>query len=96
MRTILFPCLLVLCVTLVAGCCSDKCCGTCKSGEKACCSSATEKGGEAAACACETLKAGGTGWCPKTGDGYFEGKKVKCKGACAANPGGPPCKNCVE
>jgi len=96
MRTILFPCLLVLCLILVAGCCSDKCCGSCSSGDKAACSCDSAKGVEAAACACETLKAGGTGWCPKCGVGFSEGKMVKCKGACAANPGGQPCKQCVK
>lgn len=96
MRTILIPCLLVLCVALIAGCCSDKCCSSCSSGDKASCSCAPEKGAEAAVCACETLEAGGTGWCKKCGVGFFEGKKVKCEGNCAANPGGPPCKQCVK
>ncbi|MFH1998740.1 MAG: hypothetical protein ABIK28_03620 [Planctomycetota bacterium] len=94
---------------LCAGCCSNDCCKcekdksckscTCSAGDKdkpckSCAASADKK-----ATACETctqLMAGGTGWCEGCKKGFFEGKEVNCKGECAANPGGPPCKECVK
>lgn len=101
--------LFTLCVglLLVAGCaCGDKCCGDCskeksscsteKCGESCSCKGCAEKCGESCSCeGCAKLMAGKTGWCA-CGKGFFEGKEVKCKGECQANPGGAPCEACVK
>lgn len=52
---------------------------------------------EAAECAgCAELMKGKTGWCAECGTGFYEGQEVNCKGGCQANPGGPPCEDCVK
>ena len=80
----------VLCLTWIASCAGPQSCecgGTCEE-----CTAA-----DATACeGCVALQAGQTGWCEACGAGYFEGQEVNCKGECAANPGGPPCADCVK
>lgn len=79
------------------GTCSDKdakCCGTCSDKDAKCCGKCGDK--DAADCKdCTAKMKDGTGWCP-CGKGFYKGKEVNCKGECKANPGGPPCPNCVK
>lgn len=107
MKKLLLLSIVLFGLLLCAGCCSTDCCG-CKSGkdtkacaedscDKKCCGKDSCKEGTCSKKAsCCGSCAGKTGWCEETGKGYYEGKEVKCKGQCAANPGGPPCKNCVK
>ena len=97
MRTWLVLIVMILCLAFWTGCTTTKVCGGCggKCGECAC---SEAKAGEVAACSgCAALiEAKATAWCEACGKGYYEGKEVKCKGGCKANPGGLPCKNCVK
>ena len=70
-------------LVLLVGCASDK---------------SAEVSKDAPACVeCQKLKDNfETDWCAECGTGFFEGKEVKCKGSCGANPGGPPCRGCVK
>lgn len=99
---------LILCLTWIASCAGPQGCecgGTCEgcaAAEAADCDcggtcETCVAAADAIACeGCVALQAGQTGWCADCGTGYFEGQEVNCQGECGANPGGPPCADCVK
>lgn len=92
MRKVLFICVSLLFVSVLATGCSgpDKCCGTC--GGDCTCNSAESAGCEK----CGLGIDGKNGWCDACGKGYFDGKEVTCKGCYEAMAGGPPCEKCKK